>query len=95
MHRDTEQFALDGITEQSDIGGWIECPANSGERGLQLLEGFGESVKVVRVGVGNQSQILGASDIAVRADCYSTDYDEPNFAPMQDLQQRPEVEFGQ
>lgn len=52
-------------------------------------------MKVVRVGVGNQIQILGASDIAVRADCYSTDYDEPNFAPMQDLQQRPEVEFGQ
>jgi hypothetical protein len=61
----------------------------------QLVQNLGQALQVVRVGIGDDVQVLGAAYETVGADGDTANDDEINAALVQGREQRAEVEFSQ
>ncbi len=82
--------------EHAGVGGWVESPVLDGrKRRFELVKSARQAPQVLRVGIGDDVEILGASDIAVRADGHTADNDEIDAALMEGVEQGAKVELAQ
>ena len=82
--------------KDAGVGRRVESPVvDSGQRRFEVVQGVCQSPQVLGIWIGNDIQVLGSPDIAMRADSHAANDDEVDAPLVEGAEQGTKVELAQ